>query len=103
MAFFSVTVSRRELAAHAADRQTVTPGELREIEGRVDDLGRETGYLGAELAALRENRGELKELSPVIALFAPLTPSVFPRYGRYATDMFYWCSSCFQKGIDSSG
>lgn len=76
MAFYSVTVSRREFAACAADRQTVTPGELRVTQAHVEEVGRETGHLGARVAALEENRGELKELSPAVAFLEPLTPSV---------------------------
>lgn len=60
---FSVAVSRRQLAARAADRQTVTPGELQVVQDHVEELGRETGLLGAQVAALQENRGELKELN----------------------------------------
>lgn len=75
MAFYSVTVSRREFEARAADRQTVTPGELRVTQAHVEEVGRETGHLGARVAALEGNRGELKELSPAVACLEPLTPS----------------------------
>lgn len=64
MTLHPITVPRREFAARAADRQTVTPGELRVTQAHVEEVGRETGHLGARVAALEENRGELKKLFP---------------------------------------
>lgn len=63
------TVSCRELAARAADGQTVTPSEVRVIQDRVEENSREAGHLGARVAALEENRGELKQLGAAVAGF----------------------------------
>ncbi|CAM9229427.1 unnamed protein product [Pylaiella littoralis] len=67
---------RMEYPARAADWQTVTPGGLRVTQAHVEEVGRETGHLGARIAALEENRGELKELSPAVAFLGLLTPPV---------------------------
>lgn len=70
--FFSfVTVSRRELTARAADRQTVTLDEHRITQARVEEVGRETGHLDARVVALEEgNRGEFKVVAPAVNTFA---------------------------------
>ena len=76
MAFCPITFSRRECAAGAANLQTVTTGELGVVQAHVEEVGRETGHLGARVAALEDNRGELEERSPTLALFEPLMPSM---------------------------
>ncbi|CAN0115798.1 unnamed protein product [Pylaiella littoralis] len=53
---------RMENPARAADRQTVTPGELRVTQAHVEEVGREMGHLGARVAALEENRGKKRGL-----------------------------------------
>ncbi|CAN0286060.1 unnamed protein product, partial [Ectocarpus sp. 12 AP-2014] len=37
-------------------------GELRVTQAHVEEVGRETGHLGARVAALEENRGKKKGL-----------------------------------------
>lgn len=64
MAFIPSPLSRREFAARAT-RQTVTSGELHVIEDHVEEIDRETGHLGARVAALEEYlRGEMKKGFP---------------------------------------
>ena len=63
MAFHSIAVSRREFAAGAANLQTVTPGELGVVQAHVEEVGRETGHLGARVAALEDDRGELRSVA----------------------------------------
>ncbi|CAN0498752.1 unnamed protein product [Ectocarpus sp. 12 AP-2014] len=51
-----------EYPGRAENRQTVTPGELRVTQAHVEEVGRETGHMGARVAALEENRGKKKGL-----------------------------------------
>lgn len=66
--FFS-SISRCELADRYADRQTVTPDELRVTQALVEEVSKETGHLGARIAALEEGKeGECTELGPTVEL-----------------------------------
>lgn len=59
MAFvLSVPLSRRQSAARATDRQSATADDVRVTRAHVEELGRETGHLGARISALEENKGE---------------------------------------------
>lgn len=74
--FCPVTIPRREFAGRYAGRQTVNPDEVRLARAQVEEVSRETGHLGARVAALEEgNRGKLKNLAPQLLLWYRRTKS----------------------------
>lgn len=52
------------------------PASFKSPRLRRRSVGRETGHLGARVAALKENRGELKKLFPQLHFLGPLTDAL---------------------------
>lgn len=51
--FCSASVSRGELAARSADRQTIASDEVRLSRAQVEEISRETGHLGERVGSGR--------------------------------------------------